>query len=158
MHKVSLHYRVQSATIAQHTPFAAEIIFRTLDQGFLSDFSVGHPRLNRRPTTPSKERSPSNSSTGNIPLARGNLSNANKSWLDAKARFNRVKQAQGREKFQLSCVCSTNFTVWTGCLRLLYTCEPGLTSPQFTIYIFSLLSRKSLSQTRKWQSRHNRRR
>ena len=34
------------------------------------------------------------------------------------------------EKFPLSCACFTNFTVWTGCLRLrlllrlLYTCEP----------------------------------
>ena len=52
-------------------------------------------------------------------------------WL---ARFTCVKQAQeqaqGMEKFPLYCTCFTNFTVWTGCLRLclrsLYTCEPGL--------------------------------
>ena len=46
----------------------------------------------------------------------------------SKARFTRVKQAQeqapGMEKFPLSCF--TNVTVWTGWLRLLYTCEPGL--------------------------------
>ena len=28
------------------------------------------------------------------------------------------------EKFPLSCACFTNFTVWTGCLGLLHTCEP----------------------------------
>ena len=42
-----------------------------------------------------------------------------------------VKQAQGMETFPLSCACAcfTNFTVQTGCLRLLYTCEPGFTVP-----------------------------
>ena len=45
--------------------------------------------------------------------------------VDAFSPVHTRKQAQGMETFPLSCACFTNVTVWTGCLRLLYTCEPG---------------------------------
>ena len=81
-----------------------------------------------------------------VPVNRATFLNR---MTQTKARFTRVKQtqeqAQGMEKFPLSCVCFTNFPVWTGCLRLLYTGEPGLSaSPVFPFFplrhIFSVRS------------------